>query len=431
MNQRRSNYFIFQGLLTVILLLFFLYQRELVRGWPVYLMGLTVWLGGALVFLAKAPVSWLKRAWVQACLFLGDVLLSSLTLYWAQRPDSDLYLTYFLVIFGTALTQNMVHSFLVALLATLLYAVSAIHSVGEWTLGTEFWLRIPYLWIMAAFTALLTRDTREERQKQEHQYQERLFHMERLAALGQISAEIAHRIKAPLTTIRVNAEVLAHQQDTSRKALKELTQIQQEVDHCKEILQKLLNLGRIEEMDIESMDLAKSIRAALETVRPQLESQRVELREAGLDEPAIVQGDPVLLTEAILAVLQNAVEAMPQGGDLRVSLHWVRRGGWWLIRSKNRDSFEIVIEDTGAGIDPAHLETIFRPFYTTKKEHGNGLGLSAALRILVKHSGSIRATSDGVGRGARFTLTLPKSSSAKIAESNSIASPSRPFRDAA
>src|SRR3989338_440669 len=167
MTNRRSTYFIFQALLTIVLLLFFLYRRELVMQWPVRLITLSVVMGALLIFLATAPQAWLQRPLVQGTWFLCDVLLSSITLYWAQQPGSDLYVTYFLVILGTALTENIVHSFLVALVATLLYGYSAASSAQGIPKDPEFWLRLPYLWIFASFTAMLTRDTREKRQAQE------------------------------------------------------------------------------------------------------------------------------------------------------------------------------------------------------------------------------------------------------------------------
>jgi signal transduction histidine kinase len=409
MANRRNTYFIFQALLTVILLLFFLYRKEFILTQPVLLSVVCSLLGGILVFLAVAPTRWLEKQWVQGLWFLSDVLISSFTLYWARQPGSDLYLTYFLVIFGTALTENISHSFLVALVATLLYGYLSLRTTpGGVPTDPEFWLRLPYLWIFASFTALLTRDSRESRKQQEQSYKERLFHMERLAALGQISAEVAHRIKAPLTTIRVNAEVLAHQAQLPPAMQKDLLQIQHEVDHCKEILQKLLELGRIEEMDQDPLDLQQAILAAVETIRPQLAPHKILLKTEGLDQGAPILGDSILVSESIVAVLQNAIEAMPHGGDLSVQLNLRKKLPWWWFRSSQKDFFEVLIQDSGEGIPKERLETIFRPFYTTKEGKGSGLGLSAALRIVDKHGGSIRVASDGTGQGAVFTLTFPR-----------------------
>jgi len=407
MTERRTVYFVYQGLLTIILFLFFLFERIHIVGWEGRFAFLVVAFGGMLVVLARVPMVWLTNPRVQTAWFLGDVILTSLTLQWIQQPTSDLYLIYFLVIFGTALTQNMIQSFLVAFLATLLYTYSTLRNSSGVTFQAEFWLRIPFLWIAASFTAMLSNDTRQEREREQLMYQERLFHMERLAALGQISAEVAHRIKAPLTTIRVNAEVLGHQPDTPKRMFGELKQIEDEVDHCKEILQKLLDLGRIEEMDSLNFDLQEVIQTAIDTIDPQLNNSKIQLRREGHTESAMMNGDPILVREAIVAVLQNAVEAMPDGGSLRLGLYWIKHGGWWQLRRRNPDTYDLIVEDSGAGIKAEELETIFRPFFTTKIGQGSGLGLSAALRILDKHHGFIKVSSEGLGKGASFTLSFP------------------------
>lgn len=408
MTERRSTYFIFQGLLTIILLLFYFYRRDQIEDWPIRLGVLTLLSGGLLGLLAMAPDRWLENSKAQGAWFVVDILLASVTLYWIQQPTSDLYLAYFLVIFGTAITHSMTQSFMVALLATILYSYLSWHTTRE--APQEFWLRLPFLWIVASFTGILSRDTRENEEKQERTYRERLFHLERLAVLGQVAAEIAHRIKAPLTTIRVNAEVLAHQKDMPKKHLGELSRIETEVDHCKEVLQKLLTLGRIEELEMEAIDLMSIVRDMLKAHRMQLRREKISLHTQGLHGKSWVHGDPALLSEALSAILQNAIEAMPQGGQLHVKVRHQQGGGWWPSeRARNRRVF-VTIQDTGIGIEAEKLETIFRPFFTTKTNQGNGLGLSSALRIIDKHGGSIAVTSDGPGKGACFSLSLPEQS---------------------
>jgi signal transduction histidine kinase len=111
--------------------------------------------------------------------------------------------------------------------------------------------------------------------------------------------------------------------------------------------------------------------------------------------PMRARGDATLLREAVAALLQNAIEASPEGGAVKVSAS--TRGGF----------HRILVSDDGEGISPENLERIFEPFFTTKKGEGSGLGLSAALRIAAKHGGSVEAESAGPGRGARFTLLIP------------------------
>lgn len=414
MNERRSTYFIFQGLLTIVLLLFYFFRREQIEDWPIRLFGLASIATALLAALAIAPAAWLENPKAQAGWFVVDILMASITLYWIQQPTSDLYLAYFLVIFGTAITHSMTQSFLVAFLATILYYYLSWNTPG--TTPQEFWLRLPFLWIVASLTGILSRDAHDAQQKQENNYRERLGHLERLAVLGQVAAEIAHRIKAPLTTIRVNAEVLEHQKDIPARRKTELVRIQHEVDHCKDVLQQLLTLGRIEEMSFTPMDLSTMVRQLLDGMDAQLKQNKIHLLTRGLEQTVSIQADTGLLGEAITAILQNAVEAMPTGGKLEVALECGSRIQWWKGKRRNEERYSLVISDNGQGIASHQKETIFRPFYTTKQGSGSGLGLSSALRILDKHGGTIHAESDGPGHGSRFTLVIPNTPSVSVAQ---------------
>jgi len=114
------------------------------------------------------------------------------------------------------------------------------------------------------------------------------------------------------------------------------------------------------------------------------------------------------MQEAILAVLHNAADAARPGGRIRVTARVASGKFGWRGFSGKPSFCEVSVEDDGRGIKAADLERVFEPFFTTKGKDGSGLGLSAALRVLQKHGGSIEAYSDGPGRGARFTLTLPR-----------------------
>lgn len=400
MTTRRNIYFAYQGLFMAVLLLLFLYQYTEIEGWVPRLWFMITVLGGSLAFLQLASEEFLSRWPVQAALFLGDAVLASVILHWSS-PRSDVYLLYLLIIFGTVLTRKLSQSVVVVAAISLLYLGMRWHPGRGFPTETGFWLRMHFLWVVSALLAILSRDTRSAQAEQDETYRERLIQVERLAAIGQLAAEVAHRIKGPLTTIRVNAEVLAHRLPASKETRRELKQIEEEVDHCREILKHLLDLGRIEEMDRKDLDLREPLRLALQAVEARLKRQKVRLALAGLDEAIPVIGDQSLLQEAVGAILHNALDAMPDGGRLEV------RAGWTPARWGRPARAELEVRDEGRGIAKADLERIFRPFFTTKGGEGSGLGLSAALRIMEKHGGSIEASSAGTGRGACFTLTLP------------------------
>lgn len=407
--RRRGVYFAYQGLLTaVLLLLFVFFHPDGQAAWSPRFAALAFLLTGSLGLIRAVPERVLGRWWFQSALFLGDALLAFLTLYWTQ-DNPHFFLLYLLVLFGTALSRNMLQSLAMAAVTSLLYAASTWLPSPEALATPEFWLRMHFLWIMAILLALLSRDNQRALSEQQDLYQESLIQMTSLAALGQLAGEVAHRIKGPLTTIQVNAELLSHRrQGASSRVRKELKQILEEVEHCKEILKRLLDLGRIEEMAQEPFDLLKPLGRALQSVRAQarLRGVRVDVRLP--EKPLKARGDESLLQEVFFAVLQNALDACSEEGRIEVEGATLEKPAWpWSRPERRRRLHRFVIRDDGVGIPSESLGRIFRPFFTTKRQEGSGLGLSASLRILQKHGGTIELRSDGPGKGAEAVIEIP------------------------
>ena len=374
-----------------VVLLLFLYQGPNTGGWQLFL--LLSYGAASLSVLRVVSDEMLARGWFQAGLFLSDALLATVVLSWLQ-PRTNLFLIYILIVFGSALTRNRKQSLIVASVSIILYLISGWRPDVWFPRNSVFWLRLLFLIVSAALLAILSHDNQEAQDEDKRRYDERLIQVERLAALGRLAAEVAHRIKGPLTTIAVNAEVAAHRHAGDKKTFKELTQIGEEVQRCKEILKNLLDLGRIEEMDAEPFDLRVPIERALKLIEPQAADRKVQLESSGLDAPLKMMGDESLIQEAVFALLQNAVEAARRGGRIRLTVE--------TFAGRHRLS----VSDDGVGVAHEDLEKIFAPFFTTKSD-GSGLGLSAALRIAQKHGGTVEVDSAGAGRGARFTLVLP------------------------
>ena len=391
--ERRAVYFSFQGLFMAVLLLLILFQGA---GRPSQAVfgALAALLLASLTILRLASDEVLASWWFQAGIFVGDAVAATVTLRF-NRPRADLFLLYLLIVFGSALTRSARQRLVVAFAAIALYLLTGWRSSGGWPTDPEFWLRAVFLAVSAALMAVLARDARQAQDEQRRRYEERMVQIGRLATLGRVAGEVAHRIKGPLTTIAVDAEVLASRLGGDKAALKELAEISSEVERCKRILKDLLDLGRIEEMDVMPLDLREPVRAALKSLASQSRSKRVKTSSSGLGEPMRARGDATLLREAVSSLLQNAIEASSEGGSVRVA--GSTQGGF----------HRILVSDEGHGISTADLERIFEPFFTTKKGEGSGLGLSAALRIAAKHGGSVEAESPGPGRGARFTLLIP------------------------
>ncbi|HXT02439.1 MAG TPA: ATP-binding protein [Elusimicrobiota bacterium] len=393
--RRRAVYFSFQGLFMAVLLLLVVFQGPS-RPADAALSALAFLLIASLVLLRLASDELLSRWWFQAGFFVGDAVAATLTLTLRVTGSHDgLFLLYLLLVFGSALTRSARQRLIVALAAIALYLLTGWRASRGWPSQPEFWLRAVFLAVSAALMAVLARDSRQAQDEQRRRYEERLVQIGRLATLGRVAGEVAHRIKGPLTTIAVDAEVLASRLGDDKAALKELAEISGEVERCKRILKDLLDLGRIEEMDVMPLDLREPVRAALKALASQARSKKVKTSSSGLSAPMLARGDATLLREAVAALLQNAIEASPEGGAVRVS------------GSTQAGFHRVLVADEGAGISTEDLERIFEPFFTTKKGEGSGLGLSAALRIAAKHGGSVEAESAGSGRGARFTLLIP------------------------
>lgn len=376
-----------------VLLLLFLYEAREHARWTAQLAALVLLSLGSLAAIRLVPAVVFSRGWFSAALFLIDAGAATFILRWTESR-SELFLIYALIVFGSALTRSARHALAVAGATIFLYLLSGWRH-GGFPVDSDFWLRALFLATSASLLAILAGDVSAAQAEEKRRYDERLIQVQRLATLGRVAAEVAHRIKGPLTTIAVNAEVLAHRHAKDKGTLKELDQVSREVKRCKLILKDLLDLGRIEEMDVASLDLREPIEAAVRSAAPQFQRRGVELRTAGLERPLTTKGDVPLLQEALSALLLNALEASEDGGRVRLEA--------WTAQRRHH----LRVSDEGAGIASDHLERIFEPFFTTKKDSGSGLGLSAALRIAEKHHGTITVYSDGPGEGARFTLILP------------------------
>ncbi len=361
--------------------------------WP-WVLAAAVVLIASLALIRLLPAELVARGWPQTGLFIGDAAAATLILS-LTGSRAQLYLIYLLIVFGSALTRSLAQRWVVAAVTIGLYLTLGRLEASGWPIRSQFWLQGLFLAVSAVLMTLLAQDSRQAEEDQRRRYEERLISVGRLATLGRVAGEVAHQIKGPLTTISVDAEVLSHRLAADAAALKDLREIRDEVERCKTILKSLLDLGRIEEMDVAEFDLRRPLRAAIKSLRTQARHRGVRAEIAAMPSPLAVRGDESLLQQALAAILQNALEAVGEGG--RVS---VRAG-------REKGQVRIVVEDDGVGISPENLEKIFEPFFTTKPAEGSGLGLSAALRIAAKHGGGVEAESEGLGRGARVTLSIP------------------------
>jgi two-component system, NtrC family, sensor histidine kinase HydH len=231
---------------------------------------------------------------------------------------------------------------------------------------------------------------------------------ERLAALGQLSAGLAHEIRNPLGVIKGSAEILNQKLTSSDSLARELSgYIYTEVNRLSGLVSRFLDFARPSQLELRPVDMASMLEKALKSVFEQIQTDKVEVKRDYASGLPPVPADEQLCDQVFTNLITNACEAMgEQGGELRLRIH--------PGRSSSRQEIVVEIEDTGPGIPAEMKEQIFNPFFTTKKT-GVGLGLAIVTKIIDAHGGAVRVASE-VGRGACFQVSLPQAESPQTAE---------------
>jgi PAS domain S-box-containing protein len=218
---------------------------------------------------------------------------------------------------------------------------------------------------------------------------------ERLAALGRITAGVAHEVKNPLNSMRLWLENLKEllPADRDGAAQQAVQVLDKEIDRLDAVVKRFLDFTRPMDIRLEATQLAELLKEVLEIAMPQFQKSNIQLAQLlPIDVPEVYV-DRALLKQAVLNLVLNAAEAMPNGGQLRLMLS--RRG----------EMAEITVGDTGKGIPLENRQKIFQLFFTTRPG-GSGIGLASTFRIVQLHNGSIDFTSE-VGRGTTFRIELP------------------------
>ncbi len=222
---------------------------------------------------------------------------------------------------------------------------------------------------------------------------------ERLAALGQLTAGLAHELRNPLGTMKSSAELLARQVARDNEIAKEMAgYIATEVDRTNSLITRFLDFARPQHLRLETGDitpLLDSVVARFE--RESGAANNISVYKNYSPDIPKVAFDGELLERALLNLLVNAAQASPAGSVVTVKTKAVETSGG--------PGIEIAVIDRGSGIDAKHLENIFNPFFTTKSE-GVGLGLAIVNKIIDEHGGQI-AVESAPGEGSVFRVYLP------------------------
>jgi len=218
---------------------------------------------------------------------------------------------------------------------------------------------------------------------------------DRLAAVGQLAAGVAHELRNPLTSVKLLVQAAAQRRPVRPLDERQLHVLQQEITRMENTIQGLLDFARPAQLRRVVHDLRQTVARALHLVDGRAKQQGVALVRQFPDHPLPVEGDPEQLHQVFVNLALNAIEAMPHGGVLDVRLD----------DDTSAQRCRATFSDTGTGIPSAVLARMFEPFVTSK-ERGTGLGLAISLRIVQEHGGQLRGENRPEG-GAAFFVELP------------------------
>ena len=224
------------------------------------------------------------------------------------------------------------------------------------------------------------------------QSEELLHRQDKLAAVGQLAAGVAHEIRNPLTSMRGYAEFL-QMDETNHERLEYFDIILDEIERVNTIVEEFMVLAKPQTVHLELKNIVLIVQDVLSLIEFEAKNKNVQVHFESHNQEILVNCDENRLKQVLLNFAKNGIEAMPSGGDLYVNA--LQQGGKVMIH----------IRDTGVGIPSEKLNKLGEPFFTTK-EQGNGLGLMVSYKIIEGHKGKIEVESE-VNKGSTFIIMLP------------------------
>jgi PAS domain S-box-containing protein len=226
--------------------------------------------------------------------------------------------------------------------------------------------------------------------------EKKFYESEKLAAIGQLSAGIAHEVRNPLSSIKMSLQILEKRMQPEGNDLKRFRIAQREVEHLEELVNDVLIYAKPAVPKKEPSDIRRIVENALALVERLVTDKNIRIHTELEDSLPFLQVDSAMLEQAFLNIYRNAVDAMEMDGILRTT---ARRTG------NDPAQLQITVEDNGCGIEASDLPHIFNPFFT-KKKYGTGLGMTQVKKIIDLHRGSIEVSSKKA-EGTRVMVTFP------------------------
>jgi signal transduction histidine kinase len=314
---------------------------------------------------------------------------------------------YYLPVVYAAVVFGWTGGLLAALLSGLCYAP---HILTTWQHNPEYvinqYAEIVLFFLVGVATGLLAEEQRAKRAKLEEyavelervnrelrESFEQLKRADRLAAVGNLAAGLAHEIRNPLASIEGAAGILERGPVSEERRREFLGIIKKECSRLNRLLGNLLDFARPREPQRQRVPLEPLLDSVIDLVAHSADGRRTTLRKEIAEPGMALDCDGEQLKQVVLNLLLNAAQAMPDGGDIR------------LVARPEKSDLVIEVVDQGSGIAPENQDKVFNPFFTTK-ESGTGLGLAVAHQIVSQHGGTLRAQGNP-DRGMTFSIRLP------------------------
>ncbi|MFC1521522.1 sensor histidine kinase [Elusimicrobiota bacterium] len=417
---QKMTIFAFRGLIFLLLLFFLLYRPDTEAKFPMgpfILVAMYLISNISLLFIRTDRF---KKTFNQAVLFLFDIILISALIYVSQGWDSDLYLIYFVVVFMSGIEMKMWQSFLIGTVASILYGLMWTNTHTETSfLNVHLLLRFPFFYLVSFFVGFFVQQAKEGERRVREQYekqlenkieelkkanirleetQSQLIQSEKLAAIGELAAGVAHELNNPMTGILGFAQILLQGKNLNAQQKEDLESICSQSERCSQIIRNLLQFSRRREPQREAVNPISMLEAAIKLVRYEFSTSGVEITcNFPNSVPPPVYADPSQLQQVILNMLTNAKQAMEDKKPGKLSI----QAGY------TDEKVDLKFTDNGSGISANNLPRIFDPFFTTKPVgKGTGLGLSISYGIIEHHGGTINVDTEE-GKGTTFTIELP------------------------
>lgn len=316
--------------------------------------------------------------------------------------QSEFYLLYFLVVLrGFAFFRSPREHIGMSVLVSVMFISSLWLQEQSFTFIVErsFLLKFALIWLVILMSWFIV-EIINQQQREVMRVREQLLRSENLARLGEVAAGIAHEINNPIGIISAYSEYLMRQSAKDDPRQSDFETIHAQAIRCKIIVSEMMSLASPGTIEFSTVRLEPLIREVLGAI-PSGDGKEFLCRFEPAFEPGVpaVRGQPDQLRQAFLNVLINARQAMPkEGGTVRIE---ARR-----LAKRASAPVQILIVDTGTGIDPDDAEKVFEPFFT-RKPKGTGLGLAITRRIIEAHGGTISLRPGDGGKGTVVEIILP------------------------